>query len=112
MFDTQQNIARSVGKIAASGAGMSVCKTTDMHKNNSCDFRKLSGGDDSQVSSRADAAKRISELSNSESDKDNGERWPNHLGRQQFFAQSIGSPIGWQRRRFLKKNQQKQRTIE
>jgi hypothetical protein len=37
---------------------------------------------------------------------------PNHLGRQQFFAQSIGSPIGWQRRRFLKKNQQKPRTIE
>ena len=32
MFDTQQNIVRSVGKSAASGAGMSVCKTTDMHK--------------------------------------------------------------------------------
>lgn len=30
-----KNIVRSVGKSAASGAGMSVCKTTDMHKNNS-----------------------------------------------------------------------------
>ena len=42
--------------------------------------------------------KRISELSNSESDKDNGERWPNHLGRQQIFR-----PINWFANRLAKK---------